>query len=125
MEKENNVNELFGIFNNDEKFNSLSNIETGQVVSPLPELEIQVRNLTYKKENIKLNEYWLPSHRRDITIPSSALTGSDSKGDSHISGGFPEANIIYNDTLKAGDDVAVIQSQNKQTLYVLFRIARW
>ena len=53
------------------------------------------------------------------------LTGSDSRGDSHVQGSFPKAKIIFKDELKAGDLVACLQSKDKQTLYVIYKIARW
>lgn len=113
------------LFDNPDKIEYLPYCETGEVVSPLPDLKVKVRDLTYVKDKIKLNEYWMPGHEREIEIPTAPLTGSDSRGDGHVAGGFPKAKIIFRDTLKAGDLVACLQSKDKQTLYVLYRIARW
>lgn len=98
--------------------------ETATVVKPLPNIEIRLRDITYKKKQIKLDEYWVKGHEREIEIPDAELIGVDSHGDSHITGRFPKAKIIFKDELKAGDEVAVLQSRDKQTLYVLFRIGR-
>lgn len=122
---ENYANKFVELFNAEQDIKTLPYCETATVISPLPDLEIQLRNITYKKKNIKLDEYWVTGHKREIEIPSATLTGTDSDGDGHISGGFPEAFIIFKDELKAGDQVAVLQSKDKQTLYVLYRIARW
>lgn len=119
------ASEIVNLFDPTPQLNQLSYCETGEVVSPLPDLRVKVRDIVYTKEQIKIDEYWVKGHKREIEIPSAALAGSDSKGDSHISGGFPKAYIIFKDELKSGDLVTVIASKNKQTLYVLNRIARW
>nr|DAL69691.1 MAG TPA: Protein of unknown function (DUF2577) [Caudoviricetes sp.] len=113
------------LFDDPDRFEALPYCETGQVVSPLPDLKVQLRDLTYVKDKIKLNEYWMPDHEREIEIPSAPMTGSDGRGDGHVAGGFPKAKIIFRDTLKAGDLVACLQSKDKQTLYVIYRIGRW
>ena len=104
---------------------TLPYIETGEVISPLPDLVIKLRDLEYKKDLIKLDEYWVNGHEREIQLVSAPMTGSDSDGDAHIAGGFPKATIIFKDELEEGDLVACLQSKDKQTLYVLFKIARW
>ena len=113
------------LFDDPDRFEALPYCETGQVISPLPDLKVQLRDLTYVKDKIKLNEYWVPGHEREIEIPSAPMTGSDSRGDGHVAGGFSKAKIIFKDTIKAGDLVACLQSKDKQTLYVLYRIGRW
>ncbi len=121
--KEDYINEFIALFDPSEDLEKLPYCETGEVESPLPNLKIKLRGLTYTQERIKLNEYWMPGHKRKITIPSTSFSGSDSRGDAHGSGGFPEAEIIFKDSLVAGDLVACLQSKDKQTLYVLYRIA--
>lgn len=125
MKKEDSAAGIVNLFSPQDELKKLPYIETAEVINPLPNLEIRLRNITYKKENIKLDDYWVNGHKREIEIPSATLTGSDSKGDAHIEGGFPKAYVIFKDELKAGDQVAVLQSKDKQTLYVLYRIARW
>lgn len=122
--KQDAASEIIDILSPKDEINGLPYIETGEVISPLPNLKIKLRDLTYKKENIKLDEYWVKGHKRKISIPSASLTGSDSMGNSHIEGGFPEAEIIFKDELVVGDEVAVMQSKDKQTLYVFFRIGK-
>lgn len=119
------ASEIVGIFDPTPEINKIPYCETGKVISTLPDLKIQVRDNTYIKEQIKLDEYWVKGHKREIEIPSATLTGSDTNGDEHVSGGFPNAYIIFKDELVAGDLVTVISSKDKQTLYVLNRIARW
>lgn len=123
--KEDSYTGIVNLFNPKPQMDTLPFIETGEIISPLPNLVIKVRELEMKKEKIKLDEYWVKGHKREIEIPSAPFTGSDSKGDSHIAGGYPKAYVIFKDELKAGDLVACLLSRDKQTLYVLFKIARW
>lgn len=116
--------DIIDILSPKDEINGLPFIETGEVVSPLPDLKVKVRDLIYRKDNIKIDDYWVNGHKRKITIPSASLTGADAKGDSHVAGGFPEAEIIFKDELKVGDKVAVMQSKDKQSLYVFFRIGK-
>lgn len=122
--KQDAASEIIDILSPKDEINGLPYIETGEVVSPLPDLKVKVRDLIYRKYNIKIDDYWLNGHKRKITIPSSTLTGVDSGKDSHIAGGFPEAEIIFKDELVVGDKVAVMQSKDKQSLYVFFRIGK-
>lgn len=122
--KQDGASEIIDILSPKDEINSLPYIETGEVISPLPNLKIKLRDLVYKKENIKLDEYWVKGHKRKITIPMATLTGADARGDSHVSGSFPDAVIIFKDELVVGDEVAVMQSKDKQTLYVFFRIGK-
>lgn len=124
--KEDTASELVEILGNKREFNALPYIETAKVVSPLPNLVIRLRDIEYKKDKIKLNEALEKDYKRQMHIPMQSFMGSDSNGDSHTSGGYPSnTNIIFDDGLKVGDDLAVLQSKDKQTLYVLFRIKRW
>lgn len=116
--------DIIDILSPKDEINGLPYIETGEVVSPLPDLKVKVRDLIYRKDNIKIDDYWVKGHKRKITIPSASLTGADTKGDSHIAGGFPEAELIFKDELAVGDKVAVMQSKDKQSLYVFFRIGK-
>ena len=116
--------EIIDILSPKDEINGLPYIETGEILSPLPDLKVKVRDLIYRKDNIQIDDYWVNGHKRKITIPSASLTGADAKGDSHVAGGFPEAEIIFKDELKVGDKVAVMQSKDKQSLYVFFRIGK-
>lgn len=125
QEKQNGAQEIVKLFDPRPEIEVLPYCETGEVISPLPDLVVKVRDIDYKKKNIKLDEYWVKGHTREIEIPMAQLTGSDSRGDSHVQGSFPKAKIIFKDELKAGDLVACLQSKDKQTLYVIYKIARW
>lgn len=125
QEKQNGAQEIVNLFDPSPEIAVLPYCETGEVISPLPDLVVKVRDIDYKKKNIKLDEYWVKGHTREIEIPMTQLTGSDSRGDSHVQGSFPKAKIIFKDELKAGDLVACLQSKDKQTLYVIYKIARW
>ena len=47
--------EIIDILSPRDEINGLPYIETGEVISPLPDLKVKVRDLIYKKENIKPN----------------------------------------------------------------------
>lgn len=113
------------LFSPKDQIDAIPYCETGEVTMPLPDLEVTVRSLPYRKDQIKLDEYWVKGHEREIEIPMAPFNGSDTHGDGHVSGGYPKAKIIFKDELKVGDLVACLQSKDKQTLYVLFKIARW
>lgn len=125
QEKQNGAQEIVNLFDPRPEIEVLPYCETGEVISPLPDLVVKVRDIDYKKNNIKIDEYWVKGHEREIEIPMAQLTGSDSRGDSHVQGSFPKAKIIFKDELKVGDLVACLQSKDKQTLYVIYKIARW
>lgn len=125
MKKNQGAKALLDIFDPSPIKADLPFCEHATVISPLPDLKIKLRDITYKKENIFLDEYWISGHEREIEIPMAQLQGTDSRGDGHIQGAFPKAKIIFKDELKAGDQVAVLQSKDKQGLYVLFKIGRF
>ncbi|WP_455256654.1 DUF2577 family protein [Peptoniphilus asaccharolyticus] len=125
QEKQDGAAEIVSLFDPSPHLQALPYCETGEVLSPLPDLKIKFRDMTYEKKNIKLDEYWVKGHEREIEIPLATFEGTDTRGDGHIQGGFPKAKIIFKDELKSGDSVACLQSKDKQTVYVLFKIARW
>ena len=125
QKKQNGAQEIVKLFDPGPEIEVLPYCETGEVISPLPDLVVKVRDIDYKKKNIKLDEYWVKGHEREIEIPMAPLDSSDTHGDGHIAGAFPKAKIIFKDELKAGDLVACLQSKDKQTLYVIYKIARW
>lgn len=116
---------IVDLFNPNGDMARLPYIETATVIAPPPEMVVQLRDIQYKKERIKINEYYTKGHEREIEIPTAPMSGSDSRGDGHVAGGFIRAKIIFKDDLKPGDKVATVQSRDKQTLYVLYRIKEW
>lgn len=124
MQKDDYLQGLCDLFDPAPSQELLPYCETGTVTQAPPEIEVATRDLTYRADQIEINEYWTSGHEREIEIPSATLTGSDSRGDSHSTGGFPQATIIFRDDLKVGDKVACLQSRSKQTLYVLCRLKR-
>ena len=83
----------------------------GQVITPPPNLSIRWNNIVLTKDKLYLNEYWLQGHRREAkgTIKSGTQSASCSVGAPHahpINNPYTD-DIIYTDTLKAGDWVSV------------------
>lgn len=116
---------IVDLFNPNSDMARLPYIETATVIVPPPEMVVQLRDIQYKKERIKINEYYTKGHEREIAIPMAPMSGSDARGDDHVAGGFIRAKIIFKDDLKPGDKVAAVQSKDKQTLYVLCKIRGW
>ena len=116
---------IVDLFNPNSDMARLPYIETATVIMPPPEMVVQLRDIQYKKERIKINEYYTKGHEREIEIPMAPMSGSDARGDGHVAGGFIRAKIIFKDDLKPGDKVAAVQSKDKQTLYVLCKIRGW
>lgn len=116
---------IVDLFNPHSDMARLPYIETATVIASPPEMVVQLRDIQYKKERIKVNEYYTKGHEREIEIPMAPMSGSDSRGDGHVAGGFTRAKIIFKDDLKPGDKVAAVQSKDKQTLYVLCKIRGW
>lgn len=125
LNKDDPAARIVDLFNPRPDMGRLPYVETATVLAPPPEMVVQLRDIKYKKERIKVNEYYTKGHEREIEIPMAAMSGSDSRGDSHVAGGFRKAKIIFKDDLKPGDKVAAIQSKDKQTLYVLCKIRGW
>lgn len=125
MRQEDYAGEILDLMDPKPALDKLPYCETARVTQGPPEIQIELRGLIYDRSRIKANEYLVEGHKRQITIPSTSMTGTDSRGDGHVAGGFPDATIIFQDPLKAGDEVAVIPSKDKQTIYVLFKIGGW
>lgn len=122
MENKNGAEGIVELFSPTKELQTLPYMDVGTVTNPLPNLEIEVNGIIYKNKEIRLDEYWVKGHKREIEIPMANLLGSDSDGDAHIAGSFPKADIIFKDELKAGDKVAVLKSKDKQAIFVFFRI---
>lgn len=83
----------------------------GQVITPPPNLSIRWNNIILTREKLYLNEYWLQGHRREAKghIKSGTQSADCGCGSSHAHGIDNDYtdDIIYTDTLKAGDWVSV------------------
>lgn len=88
----------------------------GKVLAPYPDIVIEWNNIKLEKEQIYLNEYWIPGHTRTHkgTISSPHIPGADS---------FTDEETIT-DTLKPGDIVSVYPLRGGQLFLVENRVIK-
>lgn len=85
----------------------------GTVTSPPPSLKIKVEGVEREqdKEDLIIAEHLL-SHKRKVTIKDGSLSGSTTTNSNHSHGydsiTWTEAELTFEDELKAGDRVIVI-----------------
>ena len=105
-------------------------VQIGEVISPNP-LTIRIGDLQIDKDNILIADYLLKDYKRKIKIPEVVATGETnnvSVGDhgTHKHSvdkiGINEVEIIYLDTFKQGDKLAVLSTEDKQTYIILARV---
>jgi len=105
-------------------------VQIGEVISPNP-LTIRIGDLQIDKDNILIADYLLKDYKRKIKIQEVVATGETnnvSVGDhgTHKHSvdkiGINEVEIIYLDTFKQGDKLAVLSTEDKQTYIILARV---
>jgi hypothetical protein len=107
-------------------------IQIGQVISPPPNIVIKIGDLQIDKDNILIADYLLPNYQRQIAIPETTATGtmttelSDSPySHTHtITQVGIQGRIQFTDTLNAGDIVAVMPTEDRQTYIILAKLVR-
>lgn len=113
------------------KYNPPS-IQIGQVISPPPNIAIKIGDLQVDKDNILIADYLLSDYRRQIAIPETTATGTMTTelADSPyvhahtITEVGIQGGIQFTDTLKQGDVVAVIPTEDRQTYIILAKLVR-
>lgn len=113
------------------KYNPPS-IQIGQVISPPPNIIIKIGDLQVDKDNILIADYLLPNYQRQITIPETTatgtmtteLTGSPYAHTHTMTEVGIQGKIQFTDTLKAGDTVVVMPTEDRQTYILLARLVR-
>jgi hypothetical protein len=105
-------------------------VQIGEVISPNP-LTIRIGDLQIDKDNILMADYLLKEYKRKVKIPEATATGETnnvSVGDhgTHKHSvdkiGINEVEIIFLDTFKQGDKLAVLSTEDKQTYIILARV---
>lgn len=106
----------------------------GVVISPYPNLEVQLNNIVLTKEQIYLNDYWKPGHYREAeghivsATQNRAGGGGEAAYASHnhdIDNDYTDT-INMTDTLRIGDEVTVIPvyGQEAQLYYVDAKVVK-
>lgn len=107
-------------------------IGIGKIITPPPNIQVEYNNIILDKKDIWISEYLLVGYERTAKGVIKSATqnraggGGDAAYESHnhdINNDYTN-NIIYTDTLKAGDDVAIMPMLNNQQYIVLDKIVR-
>ena len=98
-----------------------TSIQLAEVINPPPNLIIKFGDLEIDKDFILIADYLLDSYKRQITIPSTSASGT--AGDHSISSiSIPNGEIDFKDTLKKGDLLAVMPTQDKQKYIIIAKV---
>ena len=90
----------------------------GKVLTPPPNLSVEWNNIVITKEQIYLNEYWLPGHTRHI-VGKTDFRGGGSGDPAYESHNHPIDNDeTWTDTLKPGDFVSVYPQEGGQLFII-------
>jgi hypothetical protein len=90
----------------------------GKVLTPPPNLSVEWNNIVITKEQIYLNEYWLPGHTRHI-VGETDFRGGGSGDPAYESHNHPINNDeTWTDTLKPGDFVSVYPQEGGQLFII-------
>lgn len=90
----------------------------GKVLTPPPNLSVEWNNIVITKEQIYLNEYWLPGHTRHI-VGETDFRGGGSGYPAYESHNHPIDNDeTWTDTLKPGDFVSVYPQEGGQLFII-------
>lgn len=99
--------------------------QIGTVVSSNP-LVIKIGDLPVDKDNILVADYLLERYKRKIKIPKVAAIGETGINNEHKhsvdSIGIDEVEITFLDTIKQGDKLAVLPTEDKQTYIIIARM---
>jgi len=133
---------LLGMMRSEGGYSNPPSIIIGTVVSDNP-LIVDVGDLEVDKDNLYVADYLLKEHKREFKTDQMEITAQTvSGGGSHthsypdgtITGGAHTHNINeltvtkgeieYTDTLKKGDEVAVMPTADLQTYIILCRVVR-
>lgn len=96
------------------------------VIESPPNLVIKINDLQIDKVNILIADYLLSGYKRNIRIPEVSATGETNETNTHKHSinkiGINNMETTFLDTLKKGDKLAVLPTDDKQTYIVLCRV---
>lgn len=98
----------------------------GKILSPPPEIQISYNGIILDKEDIWINEQLLVGYRREARGHIVSGTQPETCHATHAHGINNEYtnDIVYTDTLKAGDYVAMQRIEGTQQYYVLCKVVK-
>ncbi|WP_110955759.1 DUF2577 domain-containing protein [Anaerosinus massiliensis] len=116
MKNENPYSKILGVMRGVSLNSNSPSIQIGKIITPPPEIQISYNGIILEKEEIWISEYLLVGYERTAKGHLASATQNRAGG-----GGYAEFashnhdidndytnNIIYTDTLKAGDTVSIM-----------------
>lgn len=126
---------LFGIIQSEGAKRNPPSICVGVVVTPPPNLSIKIGDLVLLKDDLKVADYLLLDYKRKLEIKGKLQCETNETGGGSGDASFAshnhainadvkitEGELIYKDTIKAGDEVAMLSSYDGNMYYVLFKV---
>lgn len=115
---ENSVSKMLEIQHNIAEGHKTLPPSVGKVLTPPPDLSIAWNDIILTKEQLYLNEYWLPGHTRHIVGETSNRGGGGGLA-MYESHNHPIDNDeTWTDTLKPGDLVSVYPQEGGQLFII-------
>lgn len=82
-------------------------ISIGKVIAPPPEIIVQTNNLQLYKDDLYIADYLLSGYSRQVSITNSSGTA-----------------INMLDTIKVGDELAILPTEDNQTWIILCKVVK-
>mgnify|MGYP000919447788 CR=1 FL=1 len=100
---------------------TLQGICLGEVIAPLPDIQISVNSFILDKDDIVIAQHLLPTYKRTTlpTLTVSSATVGDHGAHTHS---VNITDITFTDTLKKGDRVVVIPSTDNTTYFIIDKV---
>ncbi|OPJ58434.1 DUF2577 domain-containing protein [Clostridium oryzae] len=97
-------------------------VTLGQVISSKP-LTITIGDLQLTEEDIYISDLLLNNYKRRIKLPTTDATGTTTE-ESIKTIGIKDAELDFTDGIDAGDTVAVMATEDRQTYIILCKVVR-
>ena len=121
---ENSVSKMLVIQHNIAEEHKTLPPSVGKVLTPPPDLSIAWNDIILTKEQLYLNEYWLPGHTRHIVGETSNRGGGGGLA-MYESHNHPIDNDeTWTDTLKPGDIVSVYPQEGGQLFIIESKLVK-
>lgn len=118
--------EIVGVFREIARGNRSPTGLRGKIISPPPNIQISYNGIILDKEDVWVNEQLLAGYRREARGHLSSGTQQETCDTTHahrIDNEYTN-DIVYTDTLKPGDYVAMLQIEGTQQYYVMFKAVK-
>jgi hypothetical protein len=119
------VDEIYNIFRNNIPTTNL----IGVVLKPPPNIEIKYNNIVLTKKEVYISHYLLAGYRREaqghlVSATQNRGGGSGYESHNHDINNDYTNDIIYTDTLKAGDLVSIFPLEGNQLFIITDKLVK-